>query len=521
MDYEIAAQTDVGTVKKTNQDSIMMKRIFTNLGNMVFAVLCDGMGGLAKGELASATVIRAFDKWVNDDLQMICQNGPGYIKQLCDVLGYLHSQNPPIIYRDMKPANIMLKPDGNITLIDFGTAREFKEKNLADTTCLGTMGYAAPEQFGGMGQTDGRTDIYCLGATLYHLVTGKNPCEPPYEIRPIREINPSLSGGLERIILKCTQPNPANRYQNAAELMYALEHYDEIDDIYRKKQKRKLAAFITTSVITVILGATSIWGYVSAENKKSENYDNILKTADTYEDYYNAIITDPTRTDAYLKLNDMLTSDFVLDKDEANILTKIQVGLDRKNSDGYSQTYDVLSDLKKKNPDGYQEVCYQYGESFLFYYDINVEKDRYANATKWYKDAVQKYPVAQIYCDISDCLDLISQYGGAKVKQTEKMYEEYANLWKKVTELEKESEQFDSVDSKLQVWNEVDDIVNNNISPLLEVTSKDDVIALLDAISDSSTKIDKSVIADDMKKLQDNIESTKQKINTVKEAEKE
>lgn len=373
----------------------------------------------------------------------------------------------------------------------------------------------------GMGQTDGRTDIYCLGATLYHLVTGKNPCEPPYEIRPIREINPSLSGGLERIILKCTQPNPANRYQNAAELMYALEHYDEIDDIYRKKQKRKLAAFITTSVITVILGATSIWGYVSAENKKSENYDNILKTADTYEDYYNAIITDPTRTDAYLKLNDMLTSDFVLDKDEANILTKIQVGLDRKNSDGYSQTYDVLSDLKKKNPDGYQEVCYQYGESFLFYYDINVEKDRYANATKWYKDAVQKYPVAQIYCDISDCLDLISQYGGAKVKQTEKMYEEYANLWKKVTELEKESEQFDSVDSKLQVWNEVDDIVNNNISPLLEVTSKDDVIALLDAISDSSTKVDKSVIADDMKKLQDNIESTKQKINTVKEAEKE
>lgn len=80
MDYEIAAQTDVGTVKKTNQDSIMMKRIFTNLGNMVFAVLCDGMGGLAKGELASATVIRAFDKWVNDDLQMICQNGPGYIE---------------------------------------------------------------------------------------------------------------------------------------------------------------------------------------------------------------------------------------------------------------------------------------------------------------------------------------------------------------------------------------------------------------------------------------------------------
>ena len=135
-----------------------------------------------------------------------------WAKQLCDVLGYLHSRTPAIIYRDMKPANIMLKPDGNITLIDFGTAREYKEKNLADTTCLGTIGYAAPEQFGGMGQTDARTDIYCLGTTLYHLVTGYNPSEPPYEVKPIREINPALSSGLENIILKCVQKDPNERY---------------------------------------------------------------------------------------------------------------------------------------------------------------------------------------------------------------------------------------------------------------------------------------------------------------------
>ena len=169
-----------------------------------------------------------------------------WAKQLCDVLDYLHTRTPAIIYRDMKPANVMLKPDGNITLIDFGTAREFKEKNLADTTCLGTVGYAAPEQFGGMGQTDARTDIYCLGATLYHLVTGCNPCEPPYEILPIRSINPQLSSGLERIIIKCTQRNPDDRYQSCAELMYALEHYEEIDDKYRKAQKKKLNLFVSS-----------------------------------------------------------------------------------------------------------------------------------------------------------------------------------------------------------------------------------------------------------------------------------
>ena len=71
-----------------------------------------------------------------------------WAKQVCDALQYLHSQNPPIIYRDMKPSNIMLKPEGNIKIIDFGIAREYKEQNLADTKVLGTKGYASPEHYG-------------------------------------------------------------------------------------------------------------------------------------------------------------------------------------------------------------------------------------------------------------------------------------------------------------------------------------------------------------------------------------
>ncbi len=93
-----------------------------------------------------------------------------WAKQLCEVLGYLHSRPFPIIYRDMKPDNIMLKPDGSIALIDFGIAREYKPYALRDTRALGTQGYAAPEQFGGQEQTDARTDLYGLGTTLYHLV---------------------------------------------------------------------------------------------------------------------------------------------------------------------------------------------------------------------------------------------------------------------------------------------------------------------------------------------------------------
>lgn len=149
-------------------------------------------------------------------------------KKLCETLFYLHSLNPPVIYRDMKPGNVMIRPDGNITLVDFGTAREYKEKNTADTICLGTVGYAAPEQFGGMGQSDFRTDIYGLGVTLYHTVTGMNPSEPPYEIKPIRSINPTLSPGLEFIISKCVKRDPNERYQSAKELLHDLDNVERI-----------------------------------------------------------------------------------------------------------------------------------------------------------------------------------------------------------------------------------------------------------------------------------------------------
>ena len=218
-----------------------------------------------------------------------------WAKQLCDVLSYLHSRKPPIIYRDMKPSNVMLKPDGKVMLIDFGTAREFKENSVADTTCLGTQGYAAPEQYGGHGQTDARTDIYCLGATLYHLLTGHNPSEPPYEMYPIRYWNPELSSGLEEVILKCTQKNPDDRYQNCGELLYALEHYNELDIEYKRKQTLKWRAFLCSTALTVLAGAGAV-GFKIAEN---------TVTASTYEVYVeeaaNLASTDPEQCIQYYK----------------------------------------------------------------------------------------------------------------------------------------------------------------------------------------------------------------------------
>lgn len=448
-----------------------------------------------------------------------------WAKQLCDVLGYLHSRTPAIIYRDMKPANIMLKPDGNVTLIDFGTAREFKEKNLADTTCLGTVGYAAPEQFGGMGQTDARTDIYCLGATLYHLVTGMNPCEPPYEIKPIREINPALSSGLERILLKCTQRDPNDRYQSAAELMYALEHYEEIDDIYRKKQKKKFGLFLTTALLTIVFALTSVWGFISAENKKSENYDNILKTIETVaeekrvESYYKAITTDPSRTEAYLGIDggkgliEYLITDGELTSTEHSVLAKLKGGIEQVDSRGYSTTIDVLARLQEANPEGYQKVCYEIGEAYLFYYTVGVEKDKYATAATWFQYAGDAYPVAGMYCDISECLANIAKF--TKAEQYANLYEEYQTLWTKVKTLQESANTYDD-DLKLRVWNEIVNMIRNNAKEFCEVSSQDEIVKMLNSISESSKAIKNTFLQENIKSLQSNIETTITKIQSIK-----
>ena len=213
-----------------------------------------------------------------------------WAKQLCDVFAYLHSRTPPIIYRDMKPGNVKLKPDGNVVLFDFGTAREYKSQKAGDdTTCLGTRGYASPEQYGGMGQTDARSDIYCLGATMYHLVTGQMPGGPPnYQISPIRQICPWLPRtgkdgnsvrGLEHIISKCLRQNPADRYQNCTELMYDLENIDRISAEFVVAQKKKLRTWIVTSALAVIFAIIGVAGLITSSYMQKSEYEGYMKTA--------------------------------------------------------------------------------------------------------------------------------------------------------------------------------------------------------------------------------------------------
>src|SRR5215472_4166087 len=151
----------------------------------------------------------------------------GWALQLCDVLGYLHTQPQPIIFRDMKPSNVMITRSGQIKLIDFGIARIFKSTAAKDTTSLGSRGYAPLEQYG-RGQSDARSDIYALGATLYDLLTREVPTDAPTRLlnpqlfQTPRQFNPAISQATENIVLKAMAMDPKARFQSTAEMAQAI-----------------------------------------------------------------------------------------------------------------------------------------------------------------------------------------------------------------------------------------------------------------------------------------------------------
>lgn len=335
---------------------------------------------------------KALDYWLKKEGAQPQERVVEWAKQICDVLGYLHSRIPPIIYRDLKPANVMLKPDGEIMIIDFGTAREFKETSIEDTSCLGTQGYAAPEQYGGHGQTDARTDIYTLGATMYHLLTGHNPSLPPYEMYPIRRWNPALSSGLEEIILKCTQRNPHDRYQSCAELMYALEHYNELDIEYKKKQKQKWNIFVAACSLTIISLIGCIGFQVAESLTTKRSYDGYLKAAENSLDqiermqyYSNAININPKREDAYNELLQLCIrgidgSENDFDREETAKMTAVlgYKGSGNKTNESYFEG----------NQEEYDKFAFQMGLAYFYSYEGG-EKSGKSMSQSWFEKASQ------------------------------------------------------------------------------------------------------------------------------------
>lgn len=319
-------------------------------------------------------------------------------KQLCEVFYYLHTRPNPIIYRDMKPGNVMLKPDGEISLIDFGTARTFKQGNREDTTCLGTPGYASPEQYGGNGQSTPRSDIYCLGATLHHLITGRNPSPTPFNFPKITQCRPSLVDeipredmnkllGLEMIIDRCTQYEPENRYESCLEMLYDLEHIEELSLPYRKKLKHKLLGFGVSAAIAVLCGGVSL-GCMFMETKTEQSgYDYYIDQAEKSDgaakgDYAKkAVAIDPANEEAYLLYLEALRDDDdgFSGQDSQDFKALLQQNSGR-------QTYE---EILQDNTDGYVELAYELGMAYYFPGGAGKPSGDKTVAKKWFSIVAQ------------------------------------------------------------------------------------------------------------------------------------
>ena len=326
-----------------------------------------------------------------------------WAQQLCDVLFYLHSRIPPVIYRDMKPANVMLRPDGNLMLIDFGAAREYKPQNMKDTILLGTRGYAAPEQYREDGQSDARTDIFCLGVMLFQLLTG----ESPYELRPICDVNPGLSSGLEAIITKCTQVKKEERYQSCAELMYALEHYWTADQKYRKRQKVKLIKFLVPSAVAVLFGLGAIVCKMLESQIRRSNYDAYLLAArnsavkeEEIDNYRKAVNLNPSREDAYLELlENAYLDDNLLTAGESEQLRAVLIDYGNKKQTNEREF--------QKNKEGYDRFAYEAGIAYFYKFE---DKSNKKNAKGYFETASRSEYLEESQVERAKNLYKISDY---------------------------------------------------------------------------------------------------------------
>ena len=313
--------------------------------------------------------------------------------QLCDALSYLHAQSPPIVYRDMKPGNVVLREDGTVRLIDFGIAREYKAGALSDTCVLGTRGYAAPEQLVAGAQTDARTDVYSLGATLYALATGLSPAKQVI-MRPLRELNPSMGEGLERVVARATMPDPADRYQSCEEMRNDLLNHRKLTRAYRTGLKKRVGTFAGVCVLSVACAVSGAGCMARADRERTSTFGALMdsaRSASTAADrgkkseaeavYTAAIEVEPGNAEAYRELIDgVYKADQRLTASEG---TRLEALLEKNRS--------VL-----EGSDGYARLCYDVGSLYAVYRESASEDDGLlslgakegARAQKWFERCV-------------------------------------------------------------------------------------------------------------------------------------
>ncbi len=323
--------------------------------------------------------------WLEERGPLSEQEAAGRGIELCRVLSYLHERKPPVIYRDLKPSNIMVRENGSLVLIDFGTAREQRKEKAEDTVWLGTRGYAAPEQYGGQGQTGPETDIYGLGAVLFQLLTGKGPSELPYCFPPLREVMPGCSEGMERILAICTRTDPRKRYRSCKELAEALARFGRLVPEESRKRRRQKGMLAVLAGLALLTGGGGLTAFCMGKQASLHAYRNCLFRAEgsvsreaCAEACRLAVRLEPGRPEAYcLLLKRFVETDGRFSPEEERLFREVlELNTER------GSALEVL----KRHKSAYGKVAYETG--MAYFYDYEGSGGRRASAV-WLLDSAK------------------------------------------------------------------------------------------------------------------------------------
>lgn len=249
---------------------------------------------------------RPLDRVLRSDGPPDAETAVNWTIQIAEILDYLHSQNPPVIYRDLKPANLIIGKDGRIRLIDFNAARRYRPDRTRDTEPLGTRGFAPPEQYG-VAQTDARSDLYALGATILALGGGKS--------------SPVLAAAAKR----CMRRNPSERFQSASELLRFLRNPGKLLPAAEKKSPSAHLILLTLILSAVFLISGIFFRALSvftteASYRHALIEDETATPAEKLERLYGAIRSEPGEPEAYLALIGFYEQRRMIDEEQSRRL---------------------------------------------------------------------------------------------------------------------------------------------------------------------------------------------------------
>ena len=335
-----------------------------------------------------------------DSLQKLLEGGRTFTVRetaeaglsFCAILGKLHGSDPPLIYRDFKPANILVRKDGSYVLIDYGACRTFKTGAVRDTQMLGTEGYAAPEQYGGWEQSDVRTDIYGIGVVLHHMLTGRHPLESG--LAPVAELmqspdkqqgrmNSPLERGLyremDKVLRRCCSVSPDMRFSSCSGLEKALrrvleackkaekaaERTREKPDVLREQMWKRFLV-LAACAVTFLFGSGMF--SVSAAGAGMARYHMFIREGEAVQEtdakkerYLQAIRLRPSDSEAYIAVLTDLASDGVIAQEE------------REAFEDLLYTDDYLEEMRASAPDQYASLELEIGKLYWGFYDGGTE----------------------------------------------------------------------------------------------------------------------------------------------------